>query len=126
MEPRGRADGATFTDNVTYRETGGKSAVKRTVTSRRCRRRSNGGLGEIREARFDGSVRLRDENGGAAANADQIRYQVTTGQMELTGTSAGMPHVVNDQMVVDARAWRWPSKDRSCARSGVERVRCVP
>jgi lipopolysaccharide export system protein LptA len=31
-----------------------------------------------------------------------MRYQVANGQAELTGSSAGTPHVVNDQMVVDA------------------------
>ena len=93
---------ATFSENVTYRETGGKPAVKRTVTSRRLQAALDGGLGEIREALFEGNMRLRDESGGAAANADSMRYQVVSGQAELTGTSAGTPHVVNDQMVVDA------------------------
>lgn len=94
---------ASFTEGVEYRETGGTPPVKRTVTSRDLDTALNGSLGDIREATFVGSVRLRDENGGTAANAEQMRYHVTTGQVELTGTSpAGIPHVVNEQIVVDA------------------------
>jgi len=94
---------ASFTEGVEYRETGGTPPVKRTVTSRNLDTALNGSLGDIREATFVGSVRLRDENGGTAANAEQMRYHVTTGQVELTGTSpAGIPHVVNEQIVVDA------------------------
>ena len=94
---------ASFTEGVEYRETGGTPPVKRTVTSRNLDTALNGSLGDIREATFVGSVRLRDENGGTAANAEHMRYHVTTGQVELTGTSpAGVPHVVNEQIVVDA------------------------
>ena len=86
---------ASFTEGVEYRETGGTPPIKRTVTSRNLDTALNGSLGDIREATFAGSVRLRDENGGTAANAEQMRYHVTTGQVELTGTSpAGIPHVV--------------------------------
>lgn len=94
---------ASFTEGVEYRETGGTPPIKRTVTSRNLDTALNGSLGDIREATFVGSVRLRDENGGTAANAENMRYHVTTGQVELTGTSpAGIPHVVNEQIVVDA------------------------
>ncbi len=94
---------ASFTEGVEYRETGGTPPIKRTVTSRTLDTALNGSLGDIREAEFIGSVRLRDENGGTAANAENMRYHVTTGQVELSGASAaGVPHVVNDQIVVDA------------------------
>ncbi|HKY19740.1 MAG TPA: LPS export ABC transporter periplasmic protein LptC, partial [Vicinamibacterales bacterium] len=93
---------ASFTEGVEYRETGGAPAVKRTVTSRTLDTALNGNLGDIREAQFTGSVRLRDQNGGAAANAENMRYHIATGQVELTGTSAGLPRVVNEQIEVDA------------------------
>jgi lipopolysaccharide export system protein LptA len=94
---------ATFTDAVDYRETGGTPPVKRTVTSRSLETALDGGLGDIREARFLGSVRLRDESGGAAANAEDMRYFVQTGQVELSGGQGGpLPRVVNEQLAVDA------------------------
>ena len=94
---------ASFTEGVEYREAGGTPPIKRTVTSQTLDMALNGSLGDIREAQFAGSVRLRDENGGTAANAENMRYNMATGQVELTGTSAaGIPHVVNEQIVVDA------------------------
>jgi len=94
---------AVFTEAVEYRETGGMPPVKREVTSRTLTTALNGGLGDIREAVFAGSVRLRDENGGAAANAANMRYDIPTGQVELTGSpGGGVPRVVNDQIAVDA------------------------
>ena len=94
---------ATFTEGVEYVETGGSPPAKRTVTSRSLDTTLNGGLGEIREAEFKGSVRLRHENGGTDANADNMRYNVQTGQVELTAAPGdNVPRVVNDQIAVDA------------------------
>ena len=94
---------ATFSEGVEYVETGGTPPTKRTVTSRSLDTTLNGGLGEIREAEFKGSVRLRQGEGATAANADIMRYQVQTGQVELTSAPGGeIPRVVNDQIAVDA------------------------
>jgi LPS export ABC transporter protein LptC len=95
---------AMFTEGVEYVETTGTTPpTKRTVTSRSLETTLDGGLGEIREAEFTGTVRLRQTGGGVAANADIMRYQVQTGQVELTGVPDGeMPRVVNDQIAVDA------------------------
>jgi LPS export ABC transporter protein LptC len=94
---------ATFTQSVEYRETGGTPPVKRTVTSRDLELALNGGLGNIREATFMGSVRLRDESGGAAANAERMRYEIQTGQVELTSAPGGaLPRVENNELNVDA------------------------
>jgi LPS export ABC transporter protein LptC len=94
---------ATFSEGVEYLETRETPPVKREVTARTLETVLNGGLGDIREALFTGSVRLRDENGGTAANAPNMRYDIQTGQVELTGTAAsGVPRVVNEQIAVDA------------------------
>jgi hypothetical protein len=62
---------AMFADGVEYGESGGTPPVKRTVTSRNLETALNGGLGDIRQATFTGTpARLRDESGGAGANAD--------------------------------------------------------
>ena len=93
---------ATFTEAVEFRETGGTPPAKRIVTSRTLETSLNGGLGDIREARFTGSVRLR-EDGGTAANAEHMRYDIHTGQVELTGVPGGvLPRVVNERIAVDA------------------------
>ena len=92
---------ATFTEGVEYEETGGEPPIKRTVTSRTLDTALNGGLGDIREAQFAGSVRLRD--GTTAANAAKMLYRIESGQVELTGESGdGVPRVVNEQITVDA------------------------
>jgi lipopolysaccharide export system protein LptA len=92
---------ATFSEGVEYRETGGTPPTTRTVTSRTLETALNGGLGEIREARFAGDVRLRD--GTTAANAANMRYEIQSGQVELTGVPGGVvPRVVNDQIHIDA------------------------
>jgi LPS export ABC transporter protein LptC len=92
---------AKFTEGVEYEETGGEPAIKRTVTSTTLDTALNGGLGDIREAQFSGSVRLRD--GTTAANAAKMLYRIESGQVELTGESGdGVPRVVNEQITVDA------------------------
>ena len=86
---------ASFGERVEYQEAGGTPPVKRTVTSRTLDAALDGGLGEIREATFTGSVRLRDDS--TAANAPNMRYQMQTGQVELTGAPGEqLPRVEND------------------------------
>jgi LPS export ABC transporter protein LptC len=94
---------ATFSEGVEYVETVGTPPTKRTVTSRSLETTLDGGLGEIRQAEFTGSVRLRQSDEGVAANAEIMRYQVRTGQVDLTGAPEGeIPRVVDDQIAVDA------------------------
>ena len=93
---------AAFSEGVEYSETGGTPPVKRTVTSRTLDAALNGNLGDIREARFAGSVRLREE-GGTAANAEFMHYDIQSGQVDLTGSAVGpVPRVVNERISVDA------------------------
>jgi lipopolysaccharide export system protein LptA len=92
---------ASITEGVEYTETGGTPPVKRTVTSRTLDTALNGGLGDIREATFIGSARFND--GSTAAAASNMRYNMQTGQVALTGEAGQpVPRVVNEQMQVDA------------------------
>ena len=92
---------ATFTDRVEYTETGGTPPTKRTVNSRTVETTLNGGLGEIKEATFIGSVRFDDPNTEAAAA--NMRYNMQTGQVVLKGEPGqAVPRVVNEQMQIDA------------------------
>lgn len=91
----------TFNENVEYRESGGTPAVERVVTSRTLETSLNNGFGEIRDAHFSGAVRFRD--GATTATAAGARYQVSAGQVELTGPVGNtVPRVVNDQVEVEA------------------------
>ena len=95
---------ASFTEGVEYQETGGTPPVKRTVTSRTLDTSLKGGLGQIQEATFIGSARLRDAGDSAmqAAGAT-MRYNMDTGQMSLTGaTGEPVPRAVNHQIQIDA------------------------
>jgi lipopolysaccharide export system protein LptA len=99
--PKAGLTDASFSDRVEYSETGGNPPVKRTVTSRTLDTALNGGLGEIREATFTGSVRFNDASTGAAAW--YMRYNMQTGQVALKGEPGQpVPRVVNEQMQVDA------------------------
>jgi LPS export ABC transporter protein LptC len=92
---------ATFSGGVEYEETGGEPPVKRTVTSSSLETLLNKGLGDIREATFVGSPRLREGNTGA--NASKMRYEMQTGQVTLTGAAGEpVPRAVNEQIHVDA------------------------
>ena len=92
---------ASFTDGVEYTETVGTPPSKRTVNSRTLETTLNGGLGELREATFLGSVRFDDPNTEAAAA--YMRYNMQTGQVVLKGEPGqAVPRVVNEQMQVDA------------------------
>jgi LPS export ABC transporter protein LptC len=93
--------GVVFTDNVEYRETGGTPAVKRVVTSRTLNAITDGGFGEIRDARFAGTTRFRD--GATQATAANMRYQVAAGQVDLSGNVGNaLPQVADERIVVNA------------------------
>jgi LPS export ABC transporter protein LptC len=92
---------ATFSEGVEYEEAGGDPPVKRTVTSRSLETTLNRGIGDIRDATFLGSPRLRE--GDTGANASKMRYEMKTGQVTLTGAAGDpVPRVVNEQLHVDA------------------------
>jgi LPS export ABC transporter protein LptC len=92
---------ASFTEGVEYMETGGTPPVKRTVTSRTLDTSLKGGLGEIQEATFIGSARLRE--GTTQAASSTMRYNMETGQIVLTGAPGEpVPRVVNEQIQIDA------------------------
>jgi LPS export ABC transporter protein LptC len=94
---------ASFTEGVEYSETGGTPPVKRTVTSRTLDTSLKGGLGQIQEATFIGSARFRDAVKGMQAAGAQMRYNMQTGQVALTGaTGEPVPRVVNEQIQIDA------------------------
>lgn len=90
----------TFTENVEYRETGGTPPVQRVVLARTLTAVLGDGFGEIRDARFAGGVRFTD--GSTEATAANIRYLVTSGQIELTGNIGNTrPRVSGDEIRVD-------------------------
>ena len=92
---------ASFTEGVEYLETGDNPPVKRTVTSRTLDTSLKGGLGQIQEATFIGSARMRE--GATQAAASTMRYNMDTGQVALTGaTGEPVPRVVNEQIQIDA------------------------
>jgi lipopolysaccharide export system protein LptA len=116
---------ATFSDNVDYRETGGTPPVQRVVTSKTLETALNGGLGEIREARFAGDVRFKD--GQTQATAATVRYQVASGEVSLSGNvGTAFPRVVTDQIAVDATTIEMTlDGPRMKARSVKEPVRAL-
>src|SRR5215203_1620279 len=92
---------ASFTEGVEYQETGATPPVKRIVTSRTLDMSLNGGLGQIREATFIGSARLRD--GATQAASSTMRYNMEAGQVALTGAPGEpVPRAVNEQIQIDA------------------------
>jgi lipopolysaccharide export system protein LptA len=92
---------ASFTEGVEYSEIGGTPPVKRTVTSRTLDTSLKGGLGQIQEATFIGSAQFRDAATRAAGS--QMRYNMETGQVALTGAAGQpVPRVVNEQIQIDA------------------------
>src|SRR5439155_6528474 len=62
------------------------------------------GMSAIEEAKFAGAVRFED--GSLAARAATARYLIEKGLVELAGSEpppgVAAPHVVNDQISVDA------------------------
>jgi LPS export ABC transporter protein LptC len=92
---------ASFTEGVEYLETGGDPPVKRTVMSRTLDTSLKGGLGQIQEATFIGSARMRE--GATQAAASTMRYNMETGQVALTGAAGEpVPRVVNEQIQIDS------------------------
>ncbi len=99
-EPGRGLSTAQFTGNVQYREAGigaGRAASAATLDVS-----FKPGLTAIDEARFAHSVRF--EEGTLSAQAAAARYDLDKGTLELTGTEPGstVPHVINQQIVVDA------------------------
>jgi LPS export ABC transporter protein LptC len=91
---------ALFAGAVDYREQGG--AVDRAAKSDRLDVLLKPGMSEIDDAKFSRHVRF--EEGTMAATAAEGRYLVSKGTLELSGTDAATraPHVVNDQIKIDA------------------------
>lgn len=92
--------GAHFTGNIQFaeqRQGGGRSARSQVLDVAMAP-----GFGAIEDARFTRGVRFAD--GDLFATAAAGRYGVEKGTLELSGSEAGSvsPHVVNDQLSVDA------------------------
>jgi lipopolysaccharide export system protein LptA len=101
-EPGRGLTAARFTGSVDYREQ--TAAAERTATSNALDVALKPGMGDIEEAKFSGAVRFAE--GALMARAASARYIVPTGIVELTGSEpppgAATPHVVNEQIAVDA------------------------
>jgi LPS export ABC transporter protein LptC/lipopolysaccharide transport protein LptA len=93
---------AQFTGNVQYRERGG--TVDRAARAGLLDVGMSPGLGALEDAHFTRGFRF--EEGTLAATAAVGRYGVKNGTLTLSGadTDAPAPHVVNDQISVDAAA----------------------
>ena len=91
---------ARFTGVVDYREHGPN--VNRAAKSEVLDVVLTPGMGEIDDAKFSRHVRF--EEGSMAANAAEARYLVAKGTLELSGTDTAnrTPHVVNEQIKIDA------------------------
>ena len=91
---------ALFAGGVRFREQGGQ--VDRAATSTTLEAVMKPGMGSIDEARFVHAVRF--EEGKLLAQAAAARYDLAKGTLELSGSEAGSvtPHVVNEQIAVDA------------------------
>jgi lipopolysaccharide export system protein LptA len=92
---------AVFSEGVEYREFGGAPPVQRLVRARNLDAALNNGLDEIRNALFTGNVQFND--GSTHASAATVRYEVASGQVDLTGKIGNaVPRVTTDQIAVDA------------------------
>jgi LPS export ABC transporter protein LptC len=91
---------AQFAGAVDYRERG--PSIDRVVKSQMLDVLLKPGMGDIDEATFTRGVKFQDSSMAAAAAA--ARYAVAKGTFELSGTEPATltPHVVNDQIRVDA------------------------
>ncbi len=93
---------AHFARDVEYRES--SPTVDRTAKSAALDVGLKPGLSSIDEAQFSGNVRFAD--GKMLAVAAASRYVLDQGRLELRGTEpppgAAAPHVVNDQIAIDA------------------------
>jgi LPS export ABC transporter protein LptC len=101
-EPGRGLTAARFTGNVEYREKAG--SADRTAKSNTLDVALKPGMADIEEAKFAGTVRF--EEGALATRSAAARYMVAAGTVELTGSEpppgAAVPHVVNEQIAVDA------------------------
>jgi lipopolysaccharide export system protein LptA len=93
---------ALFTGGVQYRERG--ADVDRAVNSGTLDVGLKPGLSSIDDARFTQAVKF--EEGKMAAQAAAGHYDIDKGTLALSGKEPGMlvPHVVNEQIAVDAVA----------------------
>jgi lipopolysaccharide export system protein LptA len=93
---------ALFTGDVFYRERG--SGVNRGATSAALDVGLKPGLSTIEDARFSRNVRFED--GSMFALAALARYDIDSGSLALSGSEPGalVPHVVNEQITVDAKS----------------------
>jgi LPS export ABC transporter protein LptC len=92
---------ALFTGGVLYRERG--AGVDRGATSAALDVGLKPGLSTIEDARFSRNVRFED--GSMFALAASSRYDIDKGSLALSGSEPGalVPHVVNEQITVDAK-----------------------
>jgi lipopolysaccharide export system protein LptA len=90
---------AQFVGNVQYRERGD---VNRAANSATLDLGLTPGMSSIEDARFSHNVRFEETQMAAVAAA--ARYDLEKGTLELSGSEPGalVPHVVNEQIVVDA------------------------
>jgi lipopolysaccharide export system protein LptA len=91
---------AMFTGGVQYRERG--AGVDRAVNSGTLDVGLKPGLSSIDDAKFAQAVKF--EEGKMAAQAAAAHYDIDKGTLALSGKEPGMlvPHVVNEQIAVDA------------------------
>jgi lipopolysaccharide export system protein LptA len=89
-----------FTGGVQYRERGG--TVDRSVNSGTLDIGLKKGMSAVEDARFAQAVKF--EEGKMAAQAAAAHYDIDKGTLALSGKEPGMlaPHVVNEQIAVDA------------------------
>jgi lipopolysaccharide export system protein LptA len=91
---------ALFTGSVQFRERGGD--ISRAATAESLEVGLKPGLSGIEQAKFVHAVRF--EEGGMAAHAAAGTYDPEKGTLALSGSEPGAtaPHVVNEQIAVDA------------------------
>lgn len=91
---------ATFTGGVQFNEKG--PSLERTAASAVLDVAVSEGFSAINDARFSHGVRFID--GALSSTSAQARYVLDKGTLELSGSEPGSPtpHVVNDQIAVDA------------------------
>ncbi len=91
---------AVFTGNVQYREVG--AGIDRAAKAMTLDLGLKPGMSSIEDARFSRAVHFED--GSMAAIAAAGRYDLDKGTLALSGSEPGavVPHVVNQQIVVDA------------------------
>ena len=99
-EPERGLTRAVFTGNVQYRERG--AGVDRAATAQALDTTLKPGFSSIEQATFTRAVRF--EQGKMTALAAAARYDLGQGTLGLSGSEPGavVPHLVNEQIAVDA------------------------